>query len=121
MVRPERGRVWTARPRCYIRLAGESPAAVSAGAPRSRLQAPLERAASKRSVKSPAAAVGLQARGANQRAECEKRELCSPVIEEPERGSGRARHDGAKARDCAKGPERRRTLLGYGRRHAGIA
>ena len=39
MVRPERGRVWTARSRCCIRLAGVSPAAVSAGAPRSRLRA----------------------------------------------------------------------------------
>src|SRR2546425_4403291 len=34
-----------------------------------------------------------------------ERELCSPVREEPERGSGRARHVGAKATDCDRGPE----------------
>ena len=71
MVRPERGRVWTVRSRCCIRLAGESPAAVSAGAPRSRLRATSEMAASERSVESPTGVEWPQVRGANLRAQCE--------------------------------------------------
>jgi hypothetical protein len=58
MVRPERDRAWTARRWCCIRLAGESPVAVRAGAPRSRLRAQGEIRTSKRSVESP----GAQAR-----------------------------------------------------------
>jgi hypothetical protein len=78
MVRPERGRVWTVRPRCCVRLAGGSPAAVSAEAPRSRLQALPERVASERSVKSPAVAIWLRARGASLRAECESVNFAAP-------------------------------------------
>jgi serine/threonine protein kinase len=55
---------------CCIRLAGASPAAVSAGAPRSRLRVSLERVASERSVKSPAEAERSCARGATLRAQC---------------------------------------------------
>ena len=54
---------------CCVRLAGESPAAVSAGALRSRLQARGEIPVSERSVKSPQRAVrfvgGEQSRGPN--------------------------------------------------------
>jgi len=76
--RPERIRVWTAWYRCSTRLAGESPAAVSAGAPRSRLQASSERVASMRSVESPAEAVRSRARGANLRAEYESVNFAAP-------------------------------------------
>jgi hypothetical protein len=64
MVRLEQGRARTVRPRCCIGLAGGSPAAVSAGAPRSRLRVSAERTASERSVESPAEAERLCARGA---------------------------------------------------------
>jgi hypothetical protein len=62
MVRPE-GRALILAPcgvgaePCCLGLAGGSPAAVSAGAPRSRLRAWAEMPASERSVKSPQAAV----------------------------------------------------------------
>ena len=59
MVRPERNRVWTARSWCCIRLAGASPAAVSAGAPRSRPRAARETEPSERGVESPPLAVRL--------------------------------------------------------------
>src|SRR5262249_34364502 len=71
VVRPERRRTWTVGRRCCIRLAGASPAAVRAGVPRSRLRVTSERAASERSVKSPARAIWPCARGANLRAQCE--------------------------------------------------
>ncbi len=71
MVRPERRRARTVRRRCCIGLAGGSPAAVSAGAPRSRLRVTTERSASERSVRSPAGVVWPCARGANLRAQCE--------------------------------------------------
>ncbi len=58
MVCPDEDRSSERNSRC-IRLAGESPVAVSAGAPRSRLQAWGEILASERSVKSPQVAVWL--------------------------------------------------------------
>ena len=78
MVRLERDRAWTVRSRCCVRLAGGSPAAVSAGAPRSRLRATTERESSERSVEGPAKAVRSCARGAKLRAECESVNFAAP-------------------------------------------
>jgi hypothetical protein len=78
MVRPERDRVRVDRFRCCIRLAGGSPAAVSAGAPRSRLRARGEIRASERSVESPVRAGGSGTRGAKLRAECESVNFAAP-------------------------------------------
>ena len=58
MVCPDEVRHSRRESRC-VRLAGESPVAVSAGAPRSRLQARGEIPASERSVESPQGAVWL--------------------------------------------------------------
>ena len=57
MVCPEQARL-VAGPSC-VELAGASPVAVSAEAPRSRLQSPREIATAKRSVKSPRRGVCL--------------------------------------------------------------
>jgi hypothetical protein len=59
MVRPERFARRQRGESCCIRLAGESPVAVSAGAPRSRSQATSESLASERDVESPQVAVRL--------------------------------------------------------------
>ena len=85
VVRPERDRAWTARSRCRIRLAGGSPAAVGAGAPRSRLRATPEMAASERSVKGPAGSRMARGEGSEPAGPMRKRELCSLVRYEPER------------------------------------
>ena len=58
MVCPDDNRP-SGRESCCVRLAGESPVAVSAGAPRSRLQAWGEIPASERSVKGPQRVVRL--------------------------------------------------------------
>jgi hypothetical protein len=57
-VRLEQHRTWTVRCWCCVRLAGASPAAVSAGAPRSRLRMSPEKAPSERSVGSPGGSSG---------------------------------------------------------------
>ncbi len=59
MVRPERVATRERGESCCIRLAGESPVAVSAGAPRSRSQATSENWSFERDVESPQAAVWL--------------------------------------------------------------
>ena len=58
MVCPDDNRS-SGRASCCVRLVGESPTAVGAGAPRSRLQAWGEIPASERSVKSPQGAMWL--------------------------------------------------------------
>ena len=52
MVRPEADGLAVSESACCIQLAGESPVAVSAGAPRSRLRFRAERLGAERSVKS---------------------------------------------------------------------
>jgi hypothetical protein len=59
MVRPDRIMLSNQNDSRCIRLAGESPVAVSAGAPRSRSQATSESLASERDVESPQVAVWL--------------------------------------------------------------
>ena len=78
MSRPERDRPEDGRSWCCTRLTGASPVAVSAGAPRSRLRVTSERAASERSVESPAGAIGFHAREANLRAQCESVNFAAP-------------------------------------------
>jgi hypothetical protein len=60
MVRPDRIASLRRVDSCWIELAGESPVAVSAVAPRSRLRACRETGTSEWSVESPPGAVGLQ-------------------------------------------------------------
>jgi hypothetical protein len=70
MVRPERSQPqWGAS--CCVRLAGASPVAVSAGAPRSRPRAGGVIPTPERGVKSPPGAIRFQRRGATSRAQCE--------------------------------------------------
>ena len=82
-----------------VGLAGESPAAVSAGAPRSRLRASREISPSERSVESPQGVVwlsgGEQSCGPNDREPLQPREIGA------ERRRGRAGHFTAKATDWA--------------------
>ena len=85
VVRLERGRPWTGRSRCCIRLAGVSPVAASAGAPRSRLRENSENQASERSVTSPTGSRMANGEGSEPTGAMRKRELCSPVTKEPER------------------------------------
>ncbi len=90
MVRPEK---------LYQACGWKSRRGKHAGAPRSRLRASSEISPSERSVESPSRAVGFV--GGEQ--------SCGPNVSEPlqpreigaERRSGRARHVGVKARDCA--------------------
>ena len=76
MVRPDEtdGSVF-----CRIELAGESPVAVSAGAPRSRSRATGEIPASERDVKSPRGAVESLGRGAKPWAQCESVNLAASL------------------------------------------
>jgi hypothetical protein len=69
--RPERSRPPRGVASCCVRLAGASPVAVSAGAPRSRPRAWGEIPTSERGVKSPPGAIWFQRRGATSRAQCE--------------------------------------------------
>jgi hypothetical protein len=64
---------------CYVRLAGESPATVSAGAPCSRLRVRGEIPSPERSVESPRGAVRPHAEGSNTAGPMRQREPCSPV------------------------------------------
>lgn len=84
-----------------VELAGASPARVSAGAPGSRLPSAGEIPTTKRSVKSPTAAVrptrGEQACGPSIKRTLQPREMS------PRKGGvGRAGHFAAKATDCVR-------------------
>jgi hypothetical protein len=86
------------RPESCVGLAGGSPAAVSAGAPRSRPRAWGEISRPERGVKSPQGAVGHlggeQGDGPSIKRTLQPREIGA------ERRSGRADHVAAKATDC---------------------
>ena len=71
MSRPERRQPPRGGTSCCVGLAGGSPAAVSAGAPRSRPRAGGEIPSPERGVKSPREAVRPHRRGATSRAQCE--------------------------------------------------
>jgi hypothetical protein len=114
MVRPDRMASRKRSDSCCIELAGASPAAVSAVAPRSRLRAWRETDTSEWSVKSPQGAVRLHG-GEQVRRPSMKRTL-QPREISPRKGEvGRAAHVTAKATDCiwigtmqdASGVERR--------------
>ena len=97
MVRPERI-VECGDSRC-IELAGESPVAVSAAAPRSRPRASRETLPSEWGVKSPQLAVGL-AGGEQVHRPSRKRTLQPREINTRKGRAGRAAHVTAKATDC---------------------
>jgi len=99
MVRPDRIPLNHWSDFCCIGLAGESPVAVSAGAPRSRHRVQRETLASEWCVKSPQATVRSAARGASLRAQ-HKVNLAAPRHRPPKGRGGRAAHVTAKATDC---------------------
>ena len=88
------------RPESCVGLAGGSPAAVSAGAPRSRPRVRGEISWPERGVKSPQGAVGHlggeQGDGPSIKRTLQPREIGA------ERQDGRANHFGAKATDCTE-------------------
>jgi len=99
MVRPDRTAPRERNGSRCIELAGASPAAVSAGAPRSRPRATGETLASEWGVKSPHGAVRLQG-GERVRRPSTMRTL-QPGDIGPRKGEvGRAAHVTAKATDC---------------------
>jgi hypothetical protein len=96
MVRPDR--IALCDSRC-IGLAGESPVAVSAGAPRSRHRALRETSASEWCVKSLPRVERLVGKEASPRAQHQVN-LAAPRHKPPKGRSGRAAHATAKAIDC---------------------
>jgi len=69
MVRPERFATRERGESCCIRLAGESPVAVSAGAPRSRFEARSENFLAEAECRKPSGGRQVSARGASSRAQ----------------------------------------------------
>jgi hypothetical protein len=100
MVRPDRIAFAWIDSRC-IGLAGVSPVAVSAGAPRSRHRARRETFASEWCVKSLQAVERFAAKGASSRAQ-HKVNLAAPRHRPPKGRGGRAAHVTAKATDCIR-------------------
>jgi hypothetical protein len=100
MVRPELGDR-CGRRGAASRLAGVSPAAVSAGAPRSRLRAWGGDPPAQAERQKPSRSHKAEWRGANLRAQCESVNSAASRAWKTERWSGRALHFGAKATDCA--------------------
>jgi hypothetical protein len=84
MVRPE-AKPLASGEACCIRLAGESPAAVSAGAPRSRLRSWGEIPWAERSVESPWRVCVDPGEGSKVAGPMRMRESCSLVTGTPER------------------------------------
>ena len=100
MVRPERIASFK-RDSCCIGLAGESPVAVSAGAPRSRHRTRRETSASEWCVKSLRSVAGLAVKEASLRAQHQVN-LAAPRHKPPKGRGGRAAHVTAKATDCIR-------------------
>ena len=98
MVRPDNSPVRRTGELCCTELAGESPVAVSAGAPRSRPRASRETWPAEWGVESPFGVIRFQ--GGEQVRRPSASEPYSLVTETAERSSGRAAHVTAKARDC---------------------
>jgi hypothetical protein len=101
MVRPERFATRERGESCCIRLAGESPVAVSAGAPRSRHRAKRETSASEWCVKSLPSVARPAAKEASLRAQHQVN-LAAPRHKPPKGRGGRAAHATAKATDCIR-------------------
>ena len=100
MVRPDRIVPKWSNSRC-IGLAGESPVAVSAGAPRSRHRAMRETSASEWCVKSLPLVGRPAAKEASSRAQ-HGVNLAAPRHKPPKGRGGRAAHATAKATDCIR-------------------
>jgi hypothetical protein len=98
MVRPDESLILPDWDSCCIELAGGSPAAVSAGAPRSRPRVKRETSASEWGVECPREVYGFME--GSKSAGPAMSEPCSPVTRTPERSGGRAAHATAKATDC---------------------
>ena len=101
MVRPDRIALNIRSDSCCIGLAGASPAAVGAGAPRSRHRARRETSASEWCVKSLLAVARLAGKGANPRAQHQVN-LTASRQKPPKGRGGRAAHVTAKAIDCIR-------------------
>lgn len=118
MVRPDRIASRERCDSCCVELAGGSPAAVSAGAPRSRPRASRETAPSEWGVKSPQGSVwflgGEQVRRPSVMRTLQPREIS------PRKGEvGRAAHVTAKATDCTCEAGWVQDASGVGRRACG--
>jgi hypothetical protein len=100
MVRPDRIVPKWSNSRC-IGLAGESPVAVSTGAPRSRHRATRETSASEWCIKSLPLVARPAAKEASPRAQHEVN-LAAPRHKPPKGRGGRAAHATAKATDCIR-------------------
>ena len=99
MLRPERIASLIRCDSCCVGLAGESPVAVSAGAPRSRHRAKRETSASEWCVKSLPSVARPAAKEASLRAQHQVN-LAAPRHKPPKGRGGRAAHATAKATDC---------------------
>jgi hypothetical protein len=101
MVRPDRITLNNRSDSRCIGLAGGSPVAVSAGAPRSRHRVSRETLPSEWCVESPQAVERPAAREASLRAQHEVN-LAAPLHHHPKGRGGRAAHFTAKATDCIR-------------------
>jgi hypothetical protein len=118
MVRPDESPTQVRGDSRCIELAGASPVAVSAGAPRSRPRASGETFSSEWGFKSPSGAVGLQG-GEQVRRPSIKRTL-QPRDIGPRKGEvGRAAHVTVKATDCIRESGRVQDTSGVERRACG--
>lgn len=118
MVRPDERSTRSGGCSCCIELAGGSPAAVSAGAPRSRPRASRETVPSEWGVTSPPGAVRLQG-GEQVRRPSMKRTLQPREIRARKGEVGRAAHVTAKATDCTCKPGWVQDASGVRRRACG--
>ena len=101
MLRPERIASLMRCDSCCVGLAGESPVAVSAGAPRSRHRVMGETLASEWCVESPQAVARPAGREASLWAQHQVN-LAAPRHKPPKGRGGRAAHATAKATDCIR-------------------
>src|ERR1700704_1417693 len=101
MLRPERIALLIRCDSCCVGLAGESPVAVSAGAPRSRHRAKRETSASEWCVKSLPSVARRAGKEASWRAKHQVT-LAPPRHKPPKGRGGRAAHATAKATDCIR-------------------